>query len=136
MTALIVSLPAFAQRDSSYSRSGDQSVTDALTGANPVAPITTGLGQVVPPIISSPLTEPDKRQKQAEGLVTPYPAAPLPQQQPATEKTDGSYYEKGVRESGQYYPSDVKMDRREGTTPQTESGTGETQAPSPFSTPR
>ena len=92
--------PAMAQRSSSH----HEDVTGALTGTNPVAPETTGIGQVVQPIIPSPLSETQERREQ--GLSVPYPMggppAPPPAEQPS-ERVKGGYYEQGVKQSGQYY---------------------------------
>lgn len=98
---LVLSLPAAAQRGAS--------VGEIVGGAAPTAPYTTGLGQVVSPAGTSPLSE--KESKPEKGLVTPYPTGGA-ELQTAPEKSPGSYYGPEVKSSGQYYPSDVKTDGR------------------------
>jgi hypothetical protein len=103
----ILSLPAAAQRQGS-------SVGEIVGGAAPTAPYSTGVGQVVSPAGTSPLSE--REAKEQKGLVVPYPRAGAeiraqPLQAPP-EKVPGSYYGPEVKSSGQYYPPDVKTDGR------------------------
>lgn len=93
---IFLALPALAQRDS---------VSDALTGANPTAPQTTGVGQAVTPIIQSPLSPAPATKRELETTV-PYPQAPRPGE---GVRTKGSYYGEDVKTGGEYYPEGVRV---------------------------
>lgn len=84
---------------------GGRDVSEALTGTNPVAPVTTGLGQVISPTIPSPLLQKEEDKKESplpQGLTVPYPVGGRPiEAQP--ERTGGNYYGPDVKQSGQYY---------------------------------
>ncbi|MFH0798824.1 MAG: hypothetical protein V2A66_01440 [Pseudomonadota bacterium] len=91
---LSVSTTVFAQR---------QDTGGAITGTNPVAGQTTGIGQVISPIINSSISNAPPR-RDIETTV-PYPQAPSGIQ---SERVNGSYYGEDVRTKGQYYQEDVR----------------------------
>ena len=88
MVIFIIISPAMAQ-------DSRRDVSGALTGADPLAPITTGIGQVVKPIIQSPLSPGAQGGMQGgtQGQAVPY----------SPRGAGGNYYGGDVKKSGQYY---------------------------------
>lgn len=89
-----------------------QSTTDAITGANPTAGYTTGIGQVVEPIIKSPIGSPQSAEplegKKPKGLTTPYDTGAT-YQTPSENKLYQDNYKDSFRQSGKYYDEGVKV---------------------------
>ena len=97
MVIFIIISPAMAQ-------DSRRDVSGALTGADPLAPITTGIGQVVKPIIQSPLSPGAQGGMQGgtQGQAVPY----------SPRGAGGNYYGGDVKKSGQYYEGGARQDGR------------------------